>query len=222
MNYKRLDVPFRVKATDDATGEFSGYGSVFGVIDRGRDIVVAGAFSASLAKWAESDSLPAMLWQHDMREPIGGYSKIVEDEHGLYVEGRVLIEAGETERRAYAHLKAKTVRGLSIGYSIPPGGITYDGKADAYRLEQIDLYEVSVVTTPMNEEALVDAVKSAIGSPREFERLLRDAGLSRSQAKALMSGGYKALTQRDADDDADDVAKAIAALTQKFDAAVGR
>jgi HK97 family phage prohead protease len=220
---KHLDVGFKIKAADDSTGEFSGYGAVFGNVDRHRDVILPGAFKSSLEYWLERKTLPAMLWQHQMSEPIGIWSKIAEDDRGLYVEGRVLTSAGELERRAYAHLKAGSVSGLSIGYKIPPLGGEYDAKADVFKLKVLDLFEVSVVTTPANDEALIDAVKAALGSPREFERLLRDAGLSRTQAKALMSGGYKALTQRDADDDdASDVAKAIAALTEKFDAAVGR
>jgi len=79
--------------------------------------------------------------------------------------------------------------------------------------------ELSVVTAPANEEALVDAVKSALASEADFERLLRDAGLTRAQAKALMSGGYKALTQQGGEDEAE-LAKAIEALTAKFSAAI--
>jgi hypothetical protein len=59
---------------------------------------------------------------------------------------------------------------------------------------------VSLVTFPANDRARVDGVKAGDLAPKEFERLLRDAGLSRSEAKALMSGGYQALAQRDAVD----------------------
>lgn len=38
-------------------------------------------------------------------------------------------------------------------------------------------------------------------SKNEFERLLRDAGFSRSQAAAITGGGYKTIGQRDTDDD---------------------
>jgi HK97 family phage prohead protease len=225
LHLKRRDVQFEVKSLDDKTGEFSGYGSVFGVIDTYRDVVQPGAFKASLERWSAKSKLPSMLWQHQMAEPIGVWTKMQEDDKGLYAEGRILLDAGEMEKRAYAHLKAGSVSGLSIGYYLPAGGGEYDPKADVYKLKEIDLIELSVVTAPANEEAQVDAVKAALESPREFERLLRDAGFSRTQAKALMSGGYKALTsQRDADDDerAAGLAKAIAQFTETILAASRR
>ena len=58
---QRLDIPLTVKSVSDS-GEFEGYGSVFGVEDSYGDVVVRGAFAATLAKWAEKDRLPAMLW----------------------------------------------------------------------------------------------------------------------------------------------------------------
>ncbi|MFD0936589.1 HK97 family phage prohead protease, partial [Methylobacterium trifolii] len=50
-------------------GHFTGYASVFGVPDLGRDVVAAGAFSASLRQRGAGGV--RMLWQHDPAEPIG-------------------------------------------------------------------------------------------------------------------------------------------------------
>ncbi len=58
-------------------------------------------------------------------------------------------------------------------------------------LKKIRLVEVSLVTFPANELARVTQVKIA-PDPRSLEKLLRDAGLSRSQAKALLAEGYSA------------------------------
>lgn len=203
VNLKRRAHPFEVKALDEATGEFSGYGSVFGVKDTYGDVVIKGAFAKSLDAWQEKGALPAMLWQHRSAEPIGVWTKMAEDDHGLLVEGRILLAAGDLERRAYEHLKAKSIRGLSIGYSIPAGGIEYDKGTDSYLLKQVDLWETSLVTFPANPEAEVDSVKVALdGGPRDVERFLREAGLSRSQAKGLMSRGYDGLRDlREAEDE---------------------
>lgn len=207
MKLKRLNRPFEVKSVSDE-GEFSGYGSVFGVKDAYGDVVIKGAFAKSLDQWKDQGALPAMLWQHDSREPIGVWSKMTEDDHGLLVEGRILLEAGEVERRAHAHLKAKSVRGLSIGYSVPLGGMEYDKENDAFLLKQIDLWEVSPVTFAANPEAQVETVKQALeAGPKEFERFLREAGLSRSQAKGLMARGYEGLRGlREADDEGPEAA----------------
>lgn len=207
MKTKHLNKPFEVKSLSD-DGSFSGYASVFDVVDNYGDVVKKGAFLESLNEWASKGKLPPVLWQHSTRDPIGPFTKMVEDDKGLYVEGRLLIEDDPLAKRAYAHLKAGTISGLSIGYTIPSGGGYWDEKAGVYRLEKIKLYEASLVTFPANEEAGVEDVKSTLGNPKEFERLLRDAGLSRMQAKRLMSGGYSALskTERDA---GEDVCKAL-------------
>lgn len=211
---KHRSVPFQVKSLDER-GAFAGYASVFGVVDEQGEEVVKGAFGQTLEE-ARRKGLPKLLWQHNQHEPIGAFGKMIEDEHGLYVEGSVLLDAGATEQRAYAHMKAGNVDGLSIGFRLYPGGIEYDAKRGVTLLKNIDLWEVSVCTFPANAEARIADVKSALESPRELERLLRDAGLSRSQAKALMSGGYRAVAeQRDVDPDSDAI-KQVAESLQKL------
>ncbi|HGN8817149.1 TPA: HK97 family phage prohead protease, partial [Citrobacter freundii] len=81
----------------------------------------------------------------------------------------------------------------------------YDRVKGVFLLKEIDLWEVSLVTFPSNDEARVSDVKSAfsrgeIPSQKSIERVLRDVGLSRTQAKAFMAGGYSSLSQRDVDE----------------------
>lgn len=148
--------------------------------------------------------MPALLWQHQMDEPIGIYTDIKEDDHGLYVKGRLLVDADPLAKRAHAHMKAGSLGGLSIGYMLTD--YDYDSAKDAFILKELDLWEVSLVTFPANEEARISNVKSIlekgeIPNPSEFERALREVGLSRSKAKAFMSGGYSAILPRDAEVD---------------------
>ncbi|MAD75155.1 MAG: HK97 family phage prohead protease [Rheinheimera sp.] len=196
----RLDMPLTIKAVSE-TGEFEGYGSVFGVKDTYGDIVTPGAFAESLKVWGSKKRLPAMLWQHRMDEPIGIFTDMYEDETGLFVKGRLLVEDDPMARRAHAHMKAGSISGMSIGYILKDW--EYDKTKEAYILKHIELWEVSLVTFPANDEARVAEVKSALSSgdvpaPSLVERCLRDAGFSRTQAKTIVGGGYKAL--RDAGD----------------------
>lgn len=198
---QRLDIPLKIKAVNDA-GEFSGYGAVFNNKDSYGDIVIPGAFAKSLDAWDRKGSMPAMLWQHNMKEPIGVYTKMEEDENGLYVEGRLLIDGDPLAKRAHAHMKAGSLSGLSIGYICDD--MEYSKEQDAYILKQVDLWEVSLVTFPANEEARVQNVKSILDAgdkpaPNQVERVLRDAGFSRQQAKSFMANGYSGLGQREAD-----------------------
>ncbi|SEG20559.1 HK97 family phage prohead protease [Marinobacterium lutimaris] len=198
---KRLDVPLTIKAVSE-NGEFEGYGSVFGNKDSHDDIVVRGAFKNTLDSWSEKGRLPALLWQHNMQEPIGVYTEMKEDEHGLYVKGLLLIDDDPLAKRAHAHMKAGSLGGLSIGYMINDS--EYDSAKDAWLLKDIDLWEVSLVTFPSNDEARISNVKSALERgetprPSDVERTLREVGFSKAQAQAFMAKGYAAIAPRDAE-----------------------
>ena len=177
----RLDVPFQIKAVSD-DGLFSGYGSVFGVIDSYKEIVAQGAFSESLQK-----RTPAMLWQHRSGEPIGVYSALREDQTGLYVEGKLALKTARGAE-AYELLKMGAISGLSIGFVTRDD--SYDRVTGIRTLKKLDLWEVSLVTFPANESARISGVKSieTIESLADAEAFLRDAGgLSRREATALVS-----------------------------------
>ncbi len=200
MKTKNLDAHLKIKSVSES-GEFTGYGSVFNVIDSDRDIVVKGAFQKSLAEQKSKSQMPALLWQHDRKEPIGVFKEIYEDDHGLVVKGQLLIDDDPLAKRAYAHMKAGSLTGLSIGFMVKDE--EYDPNKEAYLLKEIDLREVSLVTFPANDIARVSEIKSTFeqgNTPNasQIERLLRDAGFSRKQAKGFMSEGYSAL--RDAEE----------------------
>lgn len=170
------------KAAQDGTVE--GYGAIYGNVDKGGEVVVAGAFASSL----KLEPSVKMLWQHDPSQPIGVWEEVREDEKGLYVKGRILREV-EKGREALALIKAKAIDGLSIGYKT----LKSERDADGNRLlMECDLWEVSLVTFPMNPSARIGAAKAAAMSRREFERsLLRDSKYSRTVVNALMADGYK-------------------------------
>lgn len=213
---QRLDMPLTVKSVSD-TGEFEGYGSVFGVKDSYADIVMPGAFSASLARWQEKGRHPALLWQHNMSEPIGIYTEIREDDVGLVVKGRLLIDADPLAKRAHAHMKAGSLSGLSIGYMLKD--YDYDSEKDAFLLKEIDLWEISLVTFPANDEARISDVKSLLERgetppPSKVEKALREVGFSGTQAKAFMAKGYGAITPREAG--ADQALQSLKTLFEKM------
>ncbi len=209
---KTISTQLELKKIDPERGTFEGYGSTFeGSPDAYGDVIERGAFSKSLDSWRAKDRLPALLWQHNMREPIGKWLDMREDDHGLYVRGQILVNAGELERRAFEHLKAGSVSGLSIGFNVPSGGQSFDAKTGINRLKQIELHEISIVTAPANDAARIDVVKSAIaGGRREVERLLRDAGFSKSQSRALLAEGFAGLQPDDAEPEIDLDAVAVA------------
>lgn len=201
----RLDFALEVKGVTDA-GVFEGYASTFGDRDLGGDIVVAGAMTKSLKSRGAKGV--RMFADHDSRKRIGVWTDLTEDEKGLYVKGRLLLEK-QDGRDAYIDLKEGALDGMSIGFRTKSD--SYDGRRKARMLKEIDLLEISLVSFPMNENARVTGVKAAndIKTIREFEDFLRDAGgYSHAAAKAIAAGGFKAAEPRD-EDDADALAAAL-------------
>lgn len=185
----------------DEAGGIEGYGSIFDTVDQGGDIVAPGAFASSL----RAARKVKMLLQHNPNDVIGVWDELEEDGKGLRIRGRILTTVSKGAE-AYELVKAGALDGLSIGYRTVRS-MDRNGKRV---ILQADLWEVSLVTFPMNELARVDAVKAAAMTGREMERMLtQDAGLSRSVARRLMAGGYDAVK---AMQDAGDVAEELAAL----------
>ena len=181
---------------------------------------VSGAFEESLKEWKEKGRLPSMLWQHNRSEPIGIYTKIEEDDQGLYVEGKLLIDGDSLAQRAHAHLKAGSISGLSIGYNLGANGWRWDSEKEVFILSKIDLWEVSLVTFPSNDEARVEEVKSLLQhgempSKRLVEKHLRDVGLSQQQAKAFIADGYSGIAHRD-DGESVELVKSINSLISRL------
>jgi uncharacterized protein len=197
MKLKKIARPFEIKAIAE-DGSFSGYGAVFGNVDSWGDIIAPGAFAKSLAAHAAKGRMPALLWQHDSDHPIGVWVSMREDAKGLYVEGKLLIADVAKAQEAHALLKAGAISGMSIGFV---STVTeWDDNKDIRTLKEIDLWEVSLVTFPANDEARVVDVKGVenLSTARELERYLREeGGLSGSCAKAFMAKA-RAAYQREA------------------------
>lgn len=194
---KRADSAIDVESLD-AEGRFEGYAAIFNRLDRGRDIIAPGAFQASLAR--KGAATIKLLWQHDPAEPIGVFETIRETVQGLHVAGRLLLGVARA-REAFQLMRAGALDGLSIGYRAEES--RRDEKTGVRTLLAIDLWEISLVTFPMQEAARIERVKSQpFQTIRQFEAFLRDAGgFSRAEAKAVAARGFRASARRDADAD---------------------
>jgi HK97 family phage prohead protease len=190
---KVRDFDLSVKAediTDD--GLFTGYGSVANVVDSYNEIVAPGAFKKSLAELKSKKRKVPVLWQHRSSEPLGVYDTLEEDSSGLRVSGRLLVDHVAQAKEAHALMRVGAVTGLSIGYWVRKS--SYDEKTGIRTLQQLDLLEVSLVTFPANDDARVDAVKFKLAHGElptlpEFERLLREAGFSKTKAAVVAAHG---------------------------------
>jgi uncharacterized protein len=177
-------------------GEFEGYASIFGVVDRGMDVVEKGAFRRSLAE--RPAGKVKLLYQHDSDKPIGVWKEIREDDRGLFVKGQ-LLEKVQKGAEVLELLRAGAIDGLSIGYQTIKS--SRDETTGVRRLLDVDLWEISVVTFPMNMQSTIDAVKNEL-TKRDVEHILRDAGVPNEfakmvaiygvdEAKSRLSGGHR-------------------------------
>lgn len=204
-----LDIPFKIKAVSE-DGLFSGYGSVFGVVDSYKEVVMPGAFSESL-----QGRVPALLWQHRSGEPIGVYTVVKEDNVGLYVEGKLALKTTRGAE-AYELLKMGALNGLSIGFVTRED--SYDKVSGVRTLKKVDLWEVSLVTFPANDASRVSNVKAvdSIKTLSDAEAYLRDAGgLSRREALALVAR-IKSLHGRSDSDELGELAALMKRNTSLF------
>ena len=198
-----------VKMSDanDKRGQFSGYASVFNSIDLGGDQIQKGAYTKTLNDWSAKGMLPQMQYYHSPMDIIGEWTKMVEDENGLYVEGRLWVngdERIESAQRAFNILKSNSVKGLSIGYAVQDFEEQEFNGGRIRILKEVELFEVSIAPWAMEPKAKVTNVKSfvsedgQVASKREVEKTLREVcGRSQNQAKAFIAEGYKGISREE-------------------------
>lgn len=208
LNCGLVELKFAGSDSGQDAMSFTGYGAVFNNVDAYGDVIEPGAFASYLADVKSGkQNWPAMLLQHggygmtaeDMT-PIGVWTDLAEDGHGLKVAGK--LADTPKGREIYALMKMEprpAINGLSIGYIAKESEPRSKPEDPRRRLKRIDLVEISPVTFPANSKARVESVKSGL-TIREAERALREAGFSRTEAKAILAEGFKAIPQRDAED----------------------
>lgn len=161
MKYKNIKTEYKV---NEDKGEVEAFVSVFGNVDSYGERVVYGAFKDSL-----ESKLPKLVWQHDLKQPIGktiyaeeivsGDARLPEHlkEYGaLYVKG--LFNLNTTGGRdAYEHIKFGSVDEYSFGYEELESTPLADGTKE---LNKLNIIEWSPVTIGANPLTMTSNVKS--------------------------------------------------------------
>lgn len=203
------------------TPTFEGYASTFGNVDSYGDTIVKGAYAETLKK----NGLPKMFFNHDSYEvPLGKWVKAEEDDYGLLLTGE-FTPGNAKAAEVRAALLHGTVDSMSIGYSLKAGD--FDETTDGRTIRKVHrLLETSIVTFPADKFARVDlaSVKSIdfetvlpeCKTERDIERLLRDAGLGKWEAMALVSRAKNIFVGGMPPEDAE--AKTLAALASRLEA----
>lgn len=163
----------RIKAAGPADGlqegQFTALVSVFGNKDSVGDVVVPGAFTATLADWAaKGDPIP-VLWAHDWDDPfshIGIVLDAKEDEQGLLVTGQIEdLDTNSTAQQVYRLLKGRRVTQFSFAYDVEEGAWV-EGEDDQgrpfgyYELRKLKLFEVGPCLVGANQDTELLAAKA--------------------------------------------------------------
>lgn len=189
---------------DGDTGKFSGYASVFGGVDSYGDTIIKGAFESTLRT-----GKPKMFFNHEHGMPIGKWLKAKEDDHGLFVEGELTPGLG-LSADVRAAMKHGTLDGLSIGGYLKAGDYEETEGGRVIR-KWSNLMEVSPVVFPADRAARIDltsvknmdfeALLPECKTEKDIERLLRDAGLGKWEAMAIVSATRNIVKGRDVPDE---------------------
>lgn len=125
---------------------FCGYASVFNVLDNHNDIILPNA----ICNIDSIKNIP-ILWQHDVKKPVGKVIDAYIDDIGLFIYADINQEL-IYGKEAYSSLKSNTINGLSIGYKINKNYI----KDNIGYLEDIKIIEISIVSLPANEMSMAE------------------------------------------------------------------
>lgn len=182
---------FQVKFSDiDSQGTIRGYASTFGNVDLGFDVVDKGAFKKSIK---ESNGIWPILADHDPSKQIGWNMRAEEDDNGLLVEGKLDLNV-QSAREKYSLAKQAaelgTAMGLSIGYMVIKAEPDRE-KPMIRKLKELKLFEYSIVTFPMNTEAMITSAKGLgeLDRARYLISELEKQGIKRDElTQALQKG----------------------------------
>lgn len=133
---------------------FCGYASVFNIVDKQQDIISPNTINIDDIKNAP------LLWQHDVKKPIGKIIDAYIDDIGLFIYCNIVKDMFYGKEAYYA-VKNEIIGGLSIGYTI--NNCEYRDDIEDSRkiriLKDIKIVEISIVSFPANELTLLKPCK---------------------------------------------------------------
>jgi len=186
-----------IRAEDIEKG-ISGYASHFNSIDSYGTAVKKGAFAKTIA---ERGSRIPVLWNHWADTPIGKPTELREDETGLYFNASI-VEETEKGAEIMALLRSQVPLGMSFGFetlksrpveesdtldwsAAPDYFRSEQGRKEARVIEEVRLWEISVVTFPANEKAGINSVRATeqVAALVQLLEDLRSGELSESDSR---------------------------------------
>lgn len=200
---------FEVKYSDEGNGSIEGYASTWiRKPDSYGDVVKEGAFTRTLKeRWDDGKGIP-FLWAHqiDNLKAFIGTANAAEDDKGLFFHAD--FDGTEEAQRVRGLYKDGRLRKFSFAYDvIDAGQITLEDGRKANELRELDLFEISCVCVPANDDAGVVGVKAGRRNSAKDADAIREA-------ISLLQGVLGELEEADDPEDGEDKAKANAAAEE--------
>ena len=147
------DFKFTLDDINEEVGTFTGFASVFDVVDTYNEVVLRGAFRKTLR---ENDGKFPLTWFHNIREPLG-IIHAKEKKLGLHVEGELNLDV-QSAREKRSLMKQDVITGLSIGFRT----MQDEWDSDIRKLKECKLFEIALITRNFQAcpGAAVESVKS--------------------------------------------------------------
>lgn len=158
---------------DEEKRKVSGYLAVFGNIDSDGDILMKGCFAKSIRErgpQSATNGKIAFLFMHDVKDPIGKFTTLKEEDYGLYFEA-ILDEGVPSADRVLIQLKSGTLNQFSIGFQYIWDKCEWDQNSEALIVKEVNLFEGSVVTLAANDMTYFAGMKAAQKQKKKDELL---------------------------------------------------
>ena len=211
---------FAIKADNDA-GTISGYFSTYDrTPDSYGDVVAKGAFTDTIKAREESGHPFPLCWNHDLNQIIGKVDSIEDTEKGPLMTASFFNTPLAQEKREI--VKSGVVYQFSFAFDVREAGpVELEDGTKANELRKLDLFEVSIVPIPANQNAVMTDVKADAPAEKAEEPEVK-AGRRNSkkdadalkQAISLIQGVLGVLEEADEPEDGEDEAKANAAAEE--------
>lgn len=173
MQTKDFDVLYK----DEGSGSIEGYASTWiRKADSWGDVVAKGAFTRTLKeRWNGGKGIP-FIWAHqiDNLKSFIGTAVADEDEKGLHFIAQ--FDDTEEAQKVRQLYKDGRLRKFSFAYDVLKAGmVTLEDNSKAQELQEVDLYEISAVTVPANDDASVVDVKAGRRNSSADEEKIKQA-----------------------------------------------
>ena len=190
--YRKMSTDFILHKFDGDVGSIEAMVTTYRNTDVVKDVMAPGVLDKYISQFnkTEDNRLP-MLFQHSLTNIIGEWTKFEGTEDGVKGYGNIY-----TETTVGSDVRSLIQRGMVGAVSIGFVANDYEKMDNGGLLfKEIELREVSAVSSPANPKALITSAKNADGTVdmRKLEKALRDAGLTRKESREFIYHGKDAL-----------------------------